>query len=228
MSRALVAAVGAALLLAAGSAQAEWQATQGDLGRSEARAILRAGGAWAGPTGGDVDKTKPGVNYQAAAAYRVWGMFSVCGSFATGSFDVDGQVVSLIGQYVRSDLRSGNVSGSYEPQRLRLGLRFEALRTETSRVVPYLEGGALFTTTKFTIDSVDRSTPGFAPNADGEIQSVAQFERSTTGAFLRGGVEWLTAGPVGVYTEATFDAVSIPAGLHSIVSVGAGISLRPL
>jgi opacity protein-like surface antigen len=213
-------------LTTAGPARAAWEATSGELGRQSTRFTLHVGGGWAGVYGSDVGKVDPGVSLEAGLGFRVIGSVSLYAGYGAGSFDVKGQVVQLLGQRVRPDGRSGNVVGTYEPTRIRLGLLMNAFHTEGFKVVPYFGIGALLTTAKVTLDSVDGAPPQPSPDEGNVLQDPSDFDRQKYGLYLRAGAAWRLARLVSVYVDGLYEIVEYPPGLNSMATFNGGLQLH--
>jgi len=213
-------------LASAGPARAAWEATSGELGRDKARFNLHAGAGWTGIYGSDVENVEPGVSLEAGLAFRVLGSVSLYAGYGVGTFDVKGQLTQLLGQRVRPDGRSGNVVGTYEPARIRLGIRVNGLRTESHKVIPYFGIGALLTKATVTIDSVDGAPPEPSPDEDNVLQDISTFERDKVGAYIRAGVAWRLASLLSVYADGLYEVVDFPPGLNSMGTLNGGVQLH--
>lgn len=224
---ALVCSLVAVLALAA-PAQADWEATEGELGRSSNRVAIHAGAGWVGVMGSDVERVDPTFSLDFGISARAFRSLSVYGSYAISSHDVAGQLTQLVAQNVRPDGRSGNVSGTFDLTRIRVGLRFDGIRTEAMKLQPYLAGGAVFASAKVELATVDGRAPRPSLNSDGEFVNPSSFDRSMIGGFMRAGVEYLVSKEISVFADGLFEVIEPPAGLHSSAAITGGITFRAL
>lgn len=215
-------------LLLPSPAQAEWEVTEGELGRSSNRIAIHAGLGWTGVSGSDVERVDPTYSLDFGVSARVFRSLSLYGSYALSAHDVAGQVKSLVGQNVRPDGRSGNIDGTFDLTRIRVGIRFDGVRAETIKLQPYLAGGVVFASTTVELATVDGGAPQPSLNADGEFVNPASFDTSTIGGFMRAGVEYLLTEELSVFADGLFEVIEPPAGLHSAAAVTGGITFRGL
>ena len=213
-------------LASAGPVVAAWEATSGELGQDRGRFNLHAGVGWTGVYGGDVENVQPGASIEAGLALRAFGSVSLYAGYGIGTYDVKGQLTQLLGQRVRPDGRSGNVVGTYEPARIRLGIRLNGLRTETHKVIPYFGIGALLTQATVTIESVDGAPPEPSPDENNELQDISSFEREMVGAYIRAGAAWRFSGLLSLYADGLYEVVEFPPGLNSMATINGGLQLH--
>jgi hypothetical protein len=217
----------AAGLLIVAPAEAKWEAVGGELGRNPARITLFAGAGWTGVWGSDVKKTEPAPTLEVGVTLRALGSLSLYGSYALSQHDIKGQLVQVLGQPVRPDNFSGTVDGTYEPTRIRAGLRLDGLYEEKYRVHPYLAGGVVFSLLTVKINSVDGEPPLPSLSPDNEPVDISEFEQEKLGAFLRGGVDVRLVGPFSLYLDGIYEVIEFPPGLSALASANAGLTLRP-
>ena len=214
------------LVPSAAHAADDWEATMGELGRNASRYALHLGAGYGGWDGTEVSRVDPALGFEVAASFRAYGNYSLYAGYALASADVQGQVAELLDQKVRPDGRSGNVDGSLDVSRFRVGVRIDALREQNWRFQPYVVFAAVFSTSTVDLNSVDGAPPRPSPNAEGELVDIRSFDDSQIGAMGRIGLEWMVLPRIGVNAAFTYEGIELPPGTHAIIGAGTGLTFR--
>ena len=198
-------------------AAAEWVAVTGDIGRTVQTATVHGGVHYANPAGSELEKTDPGLGFEAGVAVRLRWSLSLDLSLALGSSDVDGQVVQLLDSTVRDDGRSGTVQASVDFARYRAGIRLDGFRQQEWRLQTYILAAAVYAKTEVAVDLVDG-----APPAPGR----GSFDSSQIGALCRVGGEVELARHMGLDVAGNYEVLEFPTGTASLTSVTIGFFYR--
>ncbi|MFN8177133.1 MAG: outer membrane beta-barrel protein [bacterium] len=186
----------------------------GSLAASPSRVGVFAGAFYGAVSGSEIENADPGTGFEGGASYRVLSDLSVWGSAAWSSFDVSGQVASLLGKRIQDSGRSATIDGSLVFTRARIGVRVDGLREPGFRFQPYLAGAVTFAKNKAKIDDVDHRGP------------KPTYTQSRIGGYGRFGVEFRVAPRVDVDGYTSYEVFKFPPSTDAAFSVGAGIHLR--
>ncbi len=213
----------------AAPAAAEWVAVTGDIGLIDRTAIVHGGVQYANPAGSELEKTDPGLGFEAGAAvYLLWNL-SVDLSFAMGSSDVDGQISQLLDYPVREDRRSATVQGSVDFTRVRLGVRVDGLRQDAWHLQTYVLLAAVYSKIEVTVDQIDGAPPppdDPPPPDPPTIFDAPPWDESQIGALARLGIEIELAKNMGLDIAGNYEVLEFPAGTASLASVTGGFFYR--
>ncbi len=221
-------ATGAVLFASVVQAEDAWEASLGELGRSSTRFGLHISAGYSAVSGNEVEQVESAVGYEAGLSVRVLGNLSIFGSYAVATGDLEGQLVQILDQKIRSDGRSGNASGDLELSRWRVGVRVDALREKNWPWQPYFLGAVVFSSSEVTLDSVDQSSPPLPVSAGiGQpLIDIRTIKDSQTGALARLGLEYLLTPTIGVDLNFTYEVIELPPGTNANSSINAGLTFR--
>ncbi len=216
-----------ALSVSATPAVAEWAAKSEDMGRHSERTVVY-GGAFYGVLGGsEVDATDPSIGFEGGIATRFFGPFSLIGSAAFNTVDVDGQMAQLLDMNMRENGMSAHVTAQIDILRFRFGVRLQGLSREGWRFHPYFEAGASYTQFDVAIDTINRVAPvPFSQDPDSEPTDISTFDDSQLGAMSRFGIEADLSDKMGIDLGVSLEVLELPAGTNTMTSAGARLFYR--